>query len=275
MTSPRFLRLAVVAALFGLTLTACDNTAVDNPDQSLAPVVLTPSAFSLDADSFPSTSSAAANVVSGPHHTRAFLTVAIVTAAVGLNLIVPSAATQAATQATPFVENGVWIWQNTVPINGENVTFRLEADPAGTEIDWQMIISAAYLNGETYDEFTLYTATTAINGRSGDWSLFYRIDGQSTRVLDAVYDETSSTARELTFSVPETNPDEDARGATVFYMADGDMRLFDFQEPTPNQNHLVEWDAVTHAGFIEAYDYNGGNRACWDENLNNVDCVSS
>lgn len=274
MIVPRFARIALTVAFLGLTLTACDSSEVNGPDPGIAPEVLPPSAFSIADDAFPDNSNAA-RFGSGANHANAAIRVGLVTLAVGVHLIVPSAATQAATQVTPFVENGVWIWENTVLINGQNVTFRLEGAPDGAEIDWDMIISAANLNGATYDEFTLYTATTAIDGSTGAWSLFYRIDGQSTRVLGAVYDETSSTAREITFSVPETNPDQSAHGASVRYAADQDMRLFDWQEATPGQTALIEWDEDTHVGYIEAWNYNNGERACWDENLDDVDCVGT
>ena len=271
MSTLRFTHLALVAALFSVALSACDS-GEPGPSENTAPEVISPNAFTFD-NSFPEQSGA--NKAAGANFVNAALRVGIVTAAVGINLIVPSAATRAATQGSPIVVDGTWIWENTVPINGESVTFRLEGDPHGTQIDWRMVISAANLSGETYDEFTLYTATTALNGQSGEWHLFYRFDGVSTEVLNAEYDEDSDTVREITFFVPETNPDEAARGGSVRYAADGSTRLFDWSEPADGQTHLVEWDATTGAGFIEAWNYNNGIRSCWDGSLNDTACTAS
>lgn len=93
-------------------------------------------------------------------------------------------------------------------------------------------------------------------------------------MLDADYIRTGAQ-HELTFSIPETNPNPDAHGAEVYYMADGNTREFDFQEPTPSQNHFIEWNAATSVGSITAWNYNNGERACWDENLDNVTCEPS
>jgi len=76
-----------------------------------------------------------------------------------------------------------------------------------------------------------------------------------------------AAACRLTFSVPETNPHEEARGASVRYEADGTARLPDGYEPTPGRARLVEWDAATGAGSVTAWSYNDGGRACWDANL--------
>ena len=269
------LSLIAVCAL-GLVLAACDSTTPEtNP--GTPPALIASEAFSLSDTAFPDNNlvpgSDETNSVNGPHHTQAFFRVAIVSAAVGFHLLLPSAATGAATQVAPTVENGTWIWENTVNVNDSNVTFRLEGTPSGSSVDWQMFVSSGNFGGEAYDDFVLYTATTQINGQMGNWSLYYNIQGQRTRVLDAVYDETSSTARELTFSIPDTNPNQDAHGASVYYMADASGRVFDYQEPTPGQNHLIEWDAVTAAGSITAWDYNNGDQACWDSNLDNTPCV--
>ena len=171
------------------------------------------------------------------------------------------------------MDGATWICENTVNVNGSNITFRLEGTPSGSNFDWEMFITVTNFRGEAYDDFGLYTATTQIGGQMGKWSLYYKIQGQRTRALDAVYDETSSTAREITFSIPDTNPNQEAHGASVYYMAEGSDRVVDYQEPTPGQNRHIVWDAVTAAGSFTAWDYNNEERACWGSNLDNVSCV--
>jgi hypothetical protein len=72
--------------------------------------------------------------------------------------------------------------------------------------------------------------------------------------------------------VPETNPNPDARGSSVLYGRNGNARLFDWHQEPEDFDHLVEWNAATHVGSITASNYNGGVRACWDENLQNTEC---
>ena len=273
--SRSFSRSLVAVCALALVLAACDSTTpstiTDTP-----PALISSSAFDMDGESFGSTSAQpgqSTSSVSGPHHTRAYLTVVLVNLAVGVHLIVPSTATVSAGQDTPHVENGTWIWENTMTIFINNVVdVRLEGTPNGSVVDWEMFITSDNLLGQTYDNFILYTATTQIGGGMSTWSLYYDLAGLGrTRVLDADYLQTGAQ-HELTFSIPESNPNEDARGDSVYYMADGNDRVFD-HEVGPGENRLIEWDSATKAGSIMAFDYLDGERYCWNDNLDNTPCV--
>lgn len=267
LTFPLALALAAV-----LSVTGCDSSGPDDgPGDGAAPPVLAPSAFWFDG-SLPG-GTANAHGGAGEHFVQAAARVTIVSAAVGVHLLIPHAATAQATQVQPRVEAGTWIWENTIHPNGTAVTFRLEGTPEGQEVEWRMLISSANLGGEAYDAFELYDATTALDGRSGTWRLYYKIDGARTHVLSAGFQAMSSAGGSVTFTVPPSNPNPAARGAEVAYSADGGARLFDYREAQEGRTHLVEWDAITHAGALTAWNYNGGNRACWDADLQNVACV--
>lgn len=270
------LRAVAVVAVLGLTLTACDSGGGSNNNPNdVAPTLISSAAFDYDGDSFASTFAPPGedevSSFQGTNHTRAFATVFLVNTAVGIHLILPSALTSSAGQDTPHVENGTWIWENTTTILGRVIDMRLEGTAEGSSVDWRMYMSADNWGGQAYDDFLLYTATTQIGGQSGSWSLYYDIEDQGrTRVLDADY-ERSGSLHQLVFSIPETNPNEEARGDSVTYEADGSDRFFDHD--VSGGNRVIEWDAVTKAGSITAFDYNGGEQACWDSNLDNVACT--
>lgn len=264
------MRYALLA--LALLLAACDATEPinDTADPTPPPAA----AFTFDG-SFPSpaTASAPPSAV-GDHVVQGAVRVGVVSTVVGAWLAIPAAVTDAATDADPVVENGTWIWENTVPIRGTTFTFRLEGTPAGTSVDWQMLVSSDRpVDGYTYDDFGLYAATTTLSGRRGDWRLFVPVDGVRTRVLDADFEVTSATVAEITYSVPDTNPNVEARGSSVRYAADGAARLFDWHQEPEDFDHLVGWDAVSHAGFIEATNYNDGVRACWNAQLDDAPCT--
>ncbi len=278
MTIPQhpFNGLATIS-LLALTLifAACDST-TPGSISGTPPALITSQAFEMDSESFASANAqpgGGTNSVQGANYTRAYATVLLVNLAVGVHLVVPSAATGAAASDTPHVENGTWIWEGRMTVFINNVVdVRLEGTPNGSVVDWEMFITSDNLLGRVYDDFVLYTATTQIGGGMSTWSLYYDIDGLGrTRVLDADHLQTGAQ-NELTFSVPDSNPNVDARGDSVYYLADGNERVFD-HVVGPGQNRLIEWDAATSVGSITAFDYNDGERYCWDSNLDDAPCM--
>ena len=251
----RLLSALLALALLAPALSGCDTAASGDLD---APGVLAPAAFSFDPG-FPSAKTSA-----GENFNNAAVRVGVVSAIIGANLILPAAATSAATRTQPVVVDGVWIWESTFRLNGDDVTFRLEGTPEGREVEWRLGITNAEL-----DDFTLYTARTDFSGETGDWRLYYNLGGQPTEVLRADFEVVSADRKELTFSIP---PGRDAAGTSVRYIHDGQDRAFDWHEEPAGLDHYVEWDAVTHAGSIEADTFNGGVRACWDASLSDAPC---
>lgn len=265
-----FFALSLLGALLVLSLAACDSSAPGGSETE-APTPIASSAFAFD-NTFPEQNSFSENEYE--NFTHAVARVGVVSAVIGVHLVVPAKATGLALQAEPFVEDGIWIWENTATVDGVEVTARLEGTPDGTTTEWRMLVSAEDFHGHDFDDFVLYEATTTLAGGEGSWSLFYRIEGTRTRVLDADFSIISETEAEITFEAPETHPNPDARGATVLYASDGTDRLFDWHEPTEGRTHLVGWDAETHTGYIEAWNFNEGVRACWDATLQNTECVT-
>lgn len=256
-----------------LPLAACDSAG--SPDDTADPAPPPASTFRLDG-SFPQAlAPSGPDALVGQHFVQGAARVGIVSTVIGAWLALPAAVTDAATDADPVVVDGTWIWENTTPINGTTFTFRLEGTPAGTSVDWRMLISADRpVGGHTYDDFVLYTATTSLDGREGTWRLFIYDDaGVRTHVLSADFDVTSATVAEITYSIPASHPDPSIVGSSVRYAADGAERLFDWHQEPEDFDHLVEWNATTHVGSITATNYNAGARACWDARLDDAPCA--
>ena len=45
-----------------------------------------------------------------------------------------------------------------------------------------------------------------------------------------------------------------------------------FYDASENLNADITWDEVTGAGSIQVPDYNDGERACWDEDQDDIEC---
>ncbi len=264
----RFGRYSLFIALFGLLLAGCDSASTNEPDAT-PPRVLPAEAFSLQTNLF--NQNDAGKTSAGANFTAAALRVWPVSVIISANLIVPVAVTAAALQADPIQSGNTWIWNSTVVSDGHEVAFTLEGTVNGSSINWSMRVS--YTDGQqTFDDFELYTAVTDFESQTGTWQLFYEIDGQRRNVLNADFVVTGEDEAAITYSVPNT-ADRDA-GDSVMYQASGDERVFDWRQIAEGFDHLVVWDVATHAGSITATNFNNGDKACWDENLDNAACAN-
>ncbi|MEO0560074.1 MAG: hypothetical protein AAF170_18050 [Bacteroidota bacterium] len=262
-------RLLMVVAV--VALAACDTT--NTTGETEAPTLIPEAAFAFDADLGDASSARSASGDAGLNFFTGAARVGIVSLVVKANLILPAAMTGAATSVDPVVTDGVWVWSSTRPVNGTDATFRLEGTPSGSSIDWNLRVTTANpATGEALDDFVLYTARTSLDGQTGTWRLYYRIDGERTEVLSAEYD-VSGDVKELLFTVENEN--DDNVGSTVLYQTEGDINTFDWLQKPQDIRTLVQWDEVTGVGFIEADDYREGVRSCWDASGDDVACEST
>jgi len=254
-----------------LALAACDTN--NGTSQAEAPTLIPEAAFAFGADLGDTSSGRSASSDAGLNFFTGAARVGIVSLVVKANLILPAVMTGAATSVDPIVSDGVWVWSATRPVNGTDATFRLEGTPSGSSIDWNLRVTTANpATGDALDDFVLYTARTSLDGKTGSWRLYYRINGERTEVLSAEYD-VSGTVEELRFTVENDN--DDNVGSTVLYQTEDGTNTFDWLQKPQNIRTFVEWDEASGAGFIEADDYKGGVRSCWNTSGDDVACQSS
>ena len=277
MTSSLFWRTAPLLAslaLGTLALTGCDSGSSfdDTP-----PEPISVAAFAVNDDEFPQDNArtagltageafVAASATAGANYAAAAGRVAVVTTLVGANLVIPKIATDAVTEATPVVTDGVWLWETTADVFGTPVELRLTADPDGSEIDWTL--TSQDLSDPANGVFTYYTATTSTDGETGTWRLF--LPNQDGVVLTADFDVRDLNDREVTFSVPAARGERG--GSTVTYRTQGSTQTFDLTLQPGNDRATVRWDLQTRAGSIVADTFRGGERECWDSSLRNTSC---
>lgn len=261
-----FGRNTLCIALFLFLLAGCDST---SNDEQAPPAMLPAEAFSLQANLFNQEDASKTSV--GTHFTAAALRVWPVSLLIGANLVVPVAVTGAALQADPERDGATWTWTSTARANGEEVTFTLRGTLQGTDVNWSMRIT--YFDAQAQqqlDDFELYTAQTDISGQTGSWQLYYLINGESRNVLNADFVVPGETEVTITYSVPSSA--ERSAGDSVRYERDGNAYVFLWQQVEEAMEHDVTWEATTRIGSITASNYNGGQKGCWDEALNNTAC---
>lgn len=269
-------KMLVCVGVLGIALAGCDSA---TEEEGAPPGVLPPDAFSLQTDLFQAQGGAAdaAALQASPaaatkaHFTAAALRVWPVSVILSVHLLVPVTVTAAALQATPVFDDGAWVWATTTPVDGKTVQFTLTGRPLGLSVDWSMRITTSDpMLGQVYDDFELYTAQTTVDGREGDWQLYYRIGGERRNVLNAEFRIAADETKELTYRIPETA--EQHGGDSALYATQDTDRRFLWQQVAEGLDHDVTWDAATQAGSITATNYNDGEPGCWDANRDDVPC---
>ncbi len=187
--------------------------------------------------------------------------------------VIPIAVTQAAFQSTPTFSDGVWTWSKTIVSGGQSFQFVLTGEPDGSNTDWTMFISSdnPYL-GQSYDDFELFNGRTATDGSSGQWQLYYLVDGEPVNVLNASFNHPEADLKQLTFQIPETAAEHG--GDSVFYQVDDLTRGFFWTQVNKGIVHDIVWNSFTNEGSIRATNHLDGSKGCWDKYFDDVGCSS-
>ena len=97
-------------ALLAMTIGGCDSADVEET----APPLIPAEAFSLDTGLF--TQGTVGKASAGANFTAAVLRVVPVSAAIGVNLIIPSTVTARALAADPVLEGATWTWTSETTV---------------------------------------------------------------------------------------------------------------------------------------------------------------
>ena len=263
-------RLTITFCFITLILSGCDSISI-NDTQEEAPPVLSEQMFSMDLNVFEEQDDSGAANKEGIHFFNAAIRVVVVNHVVHSLLRVPFAVTAALQQTEPVLEEGVFVWETVVEDSSSSFVLRLEAQTEGDEVEWSMYITGVdEVEGTEFQNFLLYRVYSIPNSDAGRFELNYPDNGASVNVLNGRYENKEGDDYLLAFSSPQGI--EDIGGISVTYQEEGNWFSLDVQNANDGTSTLILWDTITHAGSIEASDYNNGEKSCWDMFLRNADC---
>ena len=121
------------------------------------------------------------------------------------------------------------------------------------------------------DQFRWYEGQSQIDGTTGYWIFYDETspddDIQKVRI-DWTYNE--ETDRELTITnIHEGNAHN---GSWIKYTVDGDDVTLLYFDATTDVQVEISWNRVTKAGYLIDPNYDNGEKSCWNEQLQNIDC---
>lgn len=195
---------------------------------------------------------------------RARFTASVLGGVLQVNRI-PALILEAAKNSEPeYMGDGEWQWTYDPPQVGGSA--QLVANTGREEVTWSLYLT--YDQQET-DPFLLFSGTSTYDGKEGVWNIHNIQNG------DVVASSNWEITEELTSL--DMNFYEDGSNtaiATIAYEFDGEVRTISLFQAEENTTVIVEWNIETKAGFIIAPGFNGGEKACWDSQFQDVACTS-
>ena len=258
--------LALVVA--HLVLISCSNNPTE-PDQSQQPDLPPANSMTFDTGLFDNSLQKTASSV-GLNYTTARITVGLATATILVIMSVPTLTFAAAISQTPEFKEGKWHWNYTVT----DGNFSYQADLTGwidtdsQESVWEMrITTSGFLN--SLDGFLWYSGRAKLDISSGYWDIFDPTQPNSSVKVLRIDWQTNGTDQA---NVKFTGLRDDVAQKVLTYDANASARSMIYEDSSASTVTTVEWDAQTQAGSIIAPSYKNGDKACWDENLDDVAC---
>jgi hypothetical protein len=205
------------------------------------------------------------------HFSNAAIRVIVMKTVVDLNLAVPKVLLTAATQADPeFSEDNEWVWSYSSSHQNQNMEVRLAAsEQSDGQVVWDFYVTNSSLG---LDNHLLFTGITSPDNRTGTWT-YYRLFGEDSGepISDLSWNITDENQATLQLKVLSN------RNGNL-----GDSINFEKNEPVKRAVYFnaeedstveIEWNSDTNEGYLIAPDYNNGEKACWDSNFENTECI--
>ncbi|MDZ7289516.1 MAG: hypothetical protein ONB44_18985 [candidate division KSB1 bacterium] len=212
--------------------------------------------------------------MAGANFTNAALRVLVINTTVVAGMSVPVIVWAAAASQQPVLgADGKFHWIYTVQ-SGAQI---FQADLAGwIDVPARQSVWEMYITSTTHvpalAKFLWYSGRANLDATSGYWEFFDdKTPATNTKVLRIDWQSTAPDKATLTFLV--VKPGVPENGDQLTYRVDGVLRQITLFDKSANTTLDIGWNAQTGAGYLLAPDYHNGQKACWDENRNDVVCT--
>lgn len=265
-------KISVILLVGVFVITSCkDDPASLNNDQP--PQLPTAESMQMDFSTFENNQSPKENVArkNGANFAQAAFRALIAKAIVNVNLAVPKVILEAASNAEAELnENEEWEWSYSRSAANATYEVRLIASRAtGDEVTWQFFVTNSDLNIE---DKLFFSGVSNSDGTQGTWTYYNLLNSEGDEATSQIaWSVEGEDNVELRLEVLSDR--NDLAGDFIEYTFDGTIKNAIFYDASADEITELEWNIETKAGFIIAPDYNDGEKACWDENFDDVSCT--
>ena len=200
---------------------------------------------------------------------------------IGTTLVVPVSAFVASFDHQPTqIDNKTWQWQYDVTRFTSTYTARLVAKLQTDQVKWEMYISKIGIN--SFDEFLWFEGTSALDGNSGQWILYYSADFQD-KLLQIDWQKDGENVGQVKYTYVREQNNQNAPdmyfGSTLTYglqnkELDAYVNVHVYSPVKTDFTDInIEWSTTNFNGHIKSdLYYNDTDWHCWDISGNDIDC---
>ena len=193
----------------------------------------------------------------------------VIKSIVDLNMAIPKALLIAASESeAEFNEDGEWVLSYTKNAGSDTYEVRLVASQENeNQVNWQFFVTNSDLN---ITDKLFFDGTTSADGSQGTWT-YYSLTGSSQEAV-SVTDWTVTDEGNVDLRLEVVSDRFNNQGDYIEYTFDGTVKNVVYYNANQDTTTELQWNIETNAGYLIAPNYNNGQKACWDENFENVTC---
>ncbi|GAA5521592.1 hypothetical protein LQ318_07560 [Aliifodinibius salicampi] len=185
------------------------------------------------------------------------------------HLLIPKNLLEAAEDTVAQLnEEQQWEWSYQYSSNTNGFDVRLIAERiSSSAVNWSFLVTADHLNLE---EHLVFGGTTQNMGAQGVWTYYGLKDSEDDQKLSEIDWDIQGDSTQIRLEV--LSDLSVASGSYIDYDFDGVFKTIEFYNAEADETTIIQWNVDTKAGYIIAPDVNNGEKACWDEDQENVPC---
>ncbi len=183
----------------------------------------------------------------------------------------PTAAFLAAIHTQPIVEDdGSFLW-TYVWQDGPNhdVTIHLRGRIEGVQVNWSLRVTDPQAD-PPLDDFLWFYGQSNIVSNQGYWLFNNLVNNEEVLVARVDWVVRAPRDRELSFQCLDEGSDN--YDDTLTYSVKGAIVSVAYFDASESLEADITWNEQTGSGSLMVPDYNNGERACWDEHQQDIEC---
>lgn len=261
--------ISIFALIATLTLSSCSDNATsagDNP-----PPVPPEQSMAMNFSGFESQNNGKlARVQAATNFVQAAVRAAVLKGIVDINLAIPRVFLAAAANSEARLnEEGQWEWNYNKTEQGNAYGVRLVATSSGSgTVNWQFYVTNSEL-GLTNKLF--FSGTSNVSGTEGSWT-YYNLQNSGSGEAVSKIRWSLDGENNVDLRLDVLAQQSEYAGDYIEYSFDGTAKTAVHHDAAENKNITLYWNVNTHAGYLIAPNYNGGDKACWNGNLQDISC---